>query len=105
VTSYANALRSAGVARRDGVALISPNVLELIPALLAAEAAAIAVPINPALDRDTLAALLPPAVRDAWLAHTGVALCEGYGLTEATCATARSFPRHQRPGSVGQRLP
>lgn len=312
VTSYANALRAAGVTRRDGVALISPNVLELIPALLAAEAAAIAVPVNPALGRDTIAALLrragvtalvaagpavdarvwalaqglaaelgtplfalrptlpaastdtadtavthlddlagtarsdrlvggdpapgdlaaffhtggttgtpklaahthrmqvvdawavaaisvlsadstvlaalplfhvnalvvttlapilrgmravwagplgyrdgelvtnfwrivqhhavtamsavpsvydtlsripvdadiaslrlpivgaaplPAAVREAWLAHTGVALCEGYGLTEATCATARSFPGHQRPGSVGQRLP
>jgi fatty-acyl-CoA synthase len=48
---------------------------------------------------------LPPAVRDTFLAHTGVALCEGYGLTEATCATARSFPGHPRPGSVGQRLP
>jgi fatty-acyl-CoA synthase len=48
---------------------------------------------------------LPPAVRDAFLAHTGVPLCEGYGLTEATCATARSFPEDLRPGSVGQRLP
>jgi fatty-acyl-CoA synthase len=48
---------------------------------------------------------LPPAVRDGFLAHTGVPLCEGYGLTEATCATARSFPDHPRPDSVGQRLP
>ena len=51
------------------------------------------------------AAPLPRAVADRWLAHTGVPLCEGYGLTEATCATARSFPGHLRPGSVGQRLP
>jgi fatty-acyl-CoA synthase len=37
--------------------------------------------------------------------HTSVALCEGYGLTEATCATARSFPGARRAGSVGQRMP
>ncbi len=48
---------------------------------------------------------LPPAVRDAFESHTGVGLCEGYGLTEATCASARSFPEHPRPGSVGQRMP
>jgi acyl-CoA synthetase (AMP-forming)/AMP-acid ligase II len=30
---------------------------------------------------------------------------EGYGLTEATCASARSFVNHPVPGSVGQRLP
>ncbi|MGO9961309.1 MAG: AMP-binding protein [Solirubrobacteraceae bacterium] len=34
------------------------------------------------------AAPLPPAVRDAFKARTGVALCEGYGLTEGTCASA-----------------
>ena len=51
------------------------------------------------------AAPLPPAVRAAWAEHVGVALCEGYGLTEATCATARSFPGHHREGTVGQRLP
>jgi fatty-acyl-CoA synthase len=32
-------------------------------------------------------------------------LIEGYGLTEATCASARTFPNVRRPGSVGQRLP
>lgn len=48
---------------------------------------------------------LPPAVRDGFHAHTGVPLVEGYGLTEATCATARSFPDHPRPGAAGQRLP
>ena len=48
---------------------------------------------------------LPAAVRDGFQAHTGVPLLEGYGLTEATCASARSFPDAPRPGSVGQRLP
>jgi fatty-acyl-CoA synthase len=48
---------------------------------------------------------LPAAVRDAFQANTGVRLLEGYGLTEATCASARSFPDAPRPGSVGQRLP
>jgi fatty-acyl-CoA synthase len=48
---------------------------------------------------------LPRAVRKKFEARTGVRLMEGYGLTEATCATARSFPDHPVPGSVGQRLP
>lgn len=51
------------------------------------------------------AAPLPPAVREAFQARTGVALCEGYGLTEGTCASALSWPEAQRSGSVGQRLP
>ncbi|WP_460440552.1 acyl-CoA synthetase [Amycolatopsis stemonae] len=48
---------------------------------------------------------LPAAVRAGFQAHTGVTLVEGYGLTEATCASARSFPGTARPGTVGQRLP
>jgi fatty-acyl-CoA synthase len=48
---------------------------------------------------------LPPAVRDAFETCTGISLVEGYGLTEATCASARNFPDAPRPGSVGQRLP
>jgi fatty-acyl-CoA synthase len=48
---------------------------------------------------------LPAAVRDGFQAHTGIALVEGYGLTEATCASARGFPDAPRPGSVGQRMP
>jgi fatty-acyl-CoA synthase len=48
---------------------------------------------------------LPAAVRSAFQARTGVSLTEGYGLTEATCASALSFPGHPRPGTVGQRLP
>jgi fatty-acyl-CoA synthase len=51
------------------------------------------------------AAPLPAAVRDAFEARTGVALCEGYGLTEGTCASAVSWPQAPRPGTVGQRLP
>ena len=48
---------------------------------------------------------LPAAVRTAFETRTGVPLVEGYGLTEATAASARSFPGHPRPGSVGQRMP
>ncbi|TCO11878.1 fatty-acyl-CoA synthase [Kribbella steppae] len=48
---------------------------------------------------------LPQAVRDGFEAATGIRLVEGYGLTEATCVSALSFPHHPRPGSVGQRLP
>ncbi len=48
---------------------------------------------------------LPQAVRDGFESVTGIRLVEGYGLTEATCANAMSFPQHPRPGSVGQRLP
>ena len=51
------------------------------------------------------AAPLPPAVAEGWLAHTGSPLLEGYGLTEATCASARNWADHPRPGTVGQRLP
>ncbi|HVK29097.1 MAG TPA: acyl-CoA synthetase [Nocardioides sp.] len=51
------------------------------------------------------ASALPPAVRTAFEAHTGVPLLEGYGLTEGTCASARSFVSAPRPGSVGKRLP
>ncbi|WP_062991301.1 acyl-CoA synthetase [Nocardia anaemiae] len=48
---------------------------------------------------------LPSAVRTNFQTHTGVTLVEGYGLTEATCATARSYPDLPRPGAVGQRMP
>lgn len=48
---------------------------------------------------------LPKAVRESFESATGVPLLEGYGLTEATCASARSFVDHPVPGSVGQRLP
>jgi fatty-acyl-CoA synthase len=48
---------------------------------------------------------LPQAVRKTFESATGVPLMEGYGLTEATCASARSFVDYPLPGSVGQRLP
>jgi len=48
---------------------------------------------------------LPAAVRKGFQCHAGVPLVEGYGLTEATCASARSFPDAPRPGALGQRLP
>jgi fatty-acyl-CoA synthase len=48
---------------------------------------------------------LPASVRAEFELRTGIRLVEGYGLTEATCASARSFPDSPRPGSVGQRLP
>jgi len=51
------------------------------------------------------AAPLPAAVRDAFAAHTGRHLLEGYGLTEATCATTWTRPGEERPGSVGRVLP
>lgn len=51
------------------------------------------------------ASALPEAVRTEFESRTGITLLEGYGLTEATCASARSFPAHHRHGAVGQRLP
>ncbi|MEW5809154.1 MAG: acyl-CoA synthetase [Actinomycetota bacterium] len=51
------------------------------------------------------ASALPDTVRKDFCEATGVTLVEGYGLTEATCASARSFADHPRPGSVGQRMP
>ncbi|NMO04504.1 acyl-CoA synthetase [Gordonia sp. TBRC 11910] len=51
------------------------------------------------------ASMLPPAVRTAFESHTGTRLLEGYGLTEATCASVRSFLDGQPAGSVGQRMP
>jgi len=48
---------------------------------------------------------LPQAVRESFESATGIRLVEGYGLTEATCVSALSWPGDPRPGSVGQRLP
>jgi acyl-CoA synthetase (AMP-forming)/AMP-acid ligase II len=48
---------------------------------------------------------LPRAVRDSFESATGIGLVEGYGLTEATCASALSSPGNPRPGAVGRRLP
>ena len=51
------------------------------------------------------AAPLPASVREDFAAHTGRSLLEGYGLTEATCASTWSRPGEERPGSVGRALP
>jgi fatty-acyl-CoA synthase len=48
---------------------------------------------------------LPGSVREDFAAHTGRRLLEGYGLTEATCATTWTRPGEERPGSVGRVLP
>jgi fatty-acyl-CoA synthase len=48
---------------------------------------------------------LPASVREAFAAHTGRRLLEGYGLTEATCASTWTRPGEERPGSVGRVLP
>ena len=44
-------------------------------------------------------------MREDFAAHTGRRLLEGYGLTEATCATTWTRPDEERPGSVGRVLP
>src|SRR5580693_3625156 len=51
------------------------------------------------------AAPLPASVREDFAAHTGRRLLEGYGLTEATCASTWTRPGDERPGSVGRALP
>jgi fatty-acyl-CoA synthase len=51
------------------------------------------------------AAPLPSSVREAFAAHTGLHLLEGYGLTEATCVSTWTRPVEERPGSVGRVLP
>ena len=67
------------------------------------------VPVN--ADISTLrlpiagAAPLPASVREDFAAHTGRRLLEGYGLTEATCASTWTRPGEERPGSVGRVLP
>jgi fatty-acyl-CoA synthase len=48
---------------------------------------------------------LPSSVREAFARHTGRRLLEGYGLTEATCASTWTRPGQERPGSVGRALP
>jgi fatty-acyl-CoA synthase len=58
VNRMANLLAEIGVGRQDTVALLSPNCQELISATLAAQAAGIAVPINPGLSEDHIAELL-----------------------------------------------
>src|ERR1700749_5021619 len=58
VTRIANALTSLGVRRGDAVTLSSVNTSMLYAATLAAQAAGIAAPVNPALSGDRLAELI-----------------------------------------------
>ena len=51
------------------------------------------------------AAPLPGSVREAFAQRTGRHLLEGYGLTEATCASTWTRPGEERPGSAGRALP
>jgi len=51
------------------------------------------------------AAPLPSSVREDFARHTGRRLLEGYGLTEATCASTWTRPGEERPGSAGRALP
>jgi len=53
----------------------------------------------------TGASPLPSSVREDFARHTGRRLLEGYGLTEATCASTWTRPGEERPGSVGRALP
>jgi fatty-acyl-CoA synthase len=68
-------------------------------------------PIPPDVDISSLragavgAAPLPKSVRDSFESTAKVPMLEGYGLTEATCATATMPALDPRPGSVGLRLP
>jgi fatty-acyl-CoA synthase len=50
------------------------------------------------------AAPLPASVREDFARHTGHPLLEGYGLTEATCASTWTRPGEERLGSVGRAL-
>src|SRR5208282_5429451 len=58
VTRIANALTALGVRRPDAVTLSSVNTSMLYAASLAAQAAGIAAPVNPALSGDRIAELI-----------------------------------------------
>lgn len=82
------------------------TVMSALPSVYAALAR---VPID--ADVDSLrygvvgAAPLAAAVREQFESHAGVALIDGFGLTEATCSSTSTLSQRSRPGSVGQRLP
>ena len=58
VTQIANALVALGVRRADAVTLAAPNTSMLYATTLAAQAAGIAAPVNPALSDEHLARLI-----------------------------------------------
>ena len=57
VTQIANALTALGVRRHDAVTLTAPNTSMLCAATLAAQAAGIAAPVNPALSDEHLSGI------------------------------------------------
>src|SRR6201997_4806495 len=61
VTRIANALTALGVRRSDAVTLSSTNTAMLYAATLAAQAAGIAAPVNPALSGERIAGLISRA--------------------------------------------
>ncbi len=58
MTQIANGLASLGVRRPDAVTLCGPNTSMLFAATLAAQAAGIAAPLNPALSSERIAELV-----------------------------------------------
>ena len=58
VTRIANGLASLGVRRPDAVTLCGPNTSMFFAATLAAQAAGIAAPVNPALSGERIAELI-----------------------------------------------
>jgi fatty-acyl-CoA synthase len=88
---------------------VNALVVTLLSPLQRGHAALAGVPVDADISSLRFAMVgaspLPASVRAEFERRTGIRLVEGYGLTEATCASARSFPDSPRPGSVGQRLP
>ena len=102
VTRIANALTALGVRRGDAVTLAGVNSSMLYAATLAAQAAGIAAPVNPALSSERITELVR---------RTGsrVLVAAGPGAgPAAVAAAARGGPagRHDRhPGAAARRRP
>lgn len=82
VHRVAGVLAGLGIARRDAVALVAPNCQELLTAVLAAETAGIAAPINPGLAAEHVVELVR-------LAGARVIVTAGPELDEAAWDVAR----------------
>ncbi|CAN5671827.1 acyl-CoA synthetase [soil metagenome] len=83
------------------------NTMSAVPTVYAALAD---VPVDADISSLTHAIVgaspLPPTVGQRFTARTTIDLREGYGLTEATCASAATgYPHASRRGAVGLRLP
>ncbi len=66
VTRIANALTALGLRRPDAVTLSGVNTSMLYAATLAAQAAGIAAPVNPALSAERIAELIRRTDRGSW---------------------------------------